>query len=229
MLAVTLISETFTRRELQRAVKVAAALGVKHLVVKSDELDYRPFIRNNPDRCYHCKYLRLSRLKKIARDKGYQVVAEGSNLDDNTDHRPGMMAVRRLDVKSPLQQAGLTKAEVRQISKMWGLPTWNAPSQSCLATRIPYGQPITPRRLQRIAEAEELLLNLGFTQVRVRDHGDIARIEVLPQQVAELISNKEYICRHFEAIGYTYVTVDLNGFSSGSMNKAINQNRDGEK
>lgn len=221
VLAVTAVSETFPRQEMNRAKNLSSMLGVKHVVVESNELNYQPFVINKPDRCYHCKYLRLKMLKEIAQKRGYKAVIEGSNLDDNNDYRPGMKAVSQLDVKSPLREAGFTKKEIREVSKMWGLPTWNIPSQSCLATRISYGQEITPQRLRRIEKAEELLLNLGFRQVRVRDHGGIARIEIEAAQFDKLVFSSQYIHREINSLGFKYVTLDLNGFDSGSMNKDV--------
>lgn len=216
VLAVTTVSETFTEQELTRARELANSLKAEHLAIYTQELSYPPFVDNNHQRCYHCKYLRLSELKKLA-EKRSMIVVEGSNLDDSRVYRPGRKAANELGINSPLMEAGLDKAEVRAISKEWNLPTWNTPSQSCLATRIPYGQSITAHRLQRIARAEELLLTMGFDIVRVRDHGEIARIEVGRHEMNKLVNNSDYITSELQLMGFRYVTADLMGFRSGSM------------
>ncbi|WP_031513918.1 ATP-dependent sacrificial sulfur transferase LarE [Desulfofalx alkaliphila] len=226
LLAATAVSETLTKKEVQRAKELALMYGVEHLIIKTNELEYRPFIENTAERCYHCKYLRLSKLKEVAAGKG-MVLIEGSNADDAFAYRPGMKAVQHFKVLSPLREVNLTKKEVRHIAKLWGIPTWNEPSQSCLATRIPYGEKITLERLQLINRAEDFLEKLGFTNVRVRHHRDIARIEVAPSQLHELVSKGKYISLQLKKMGFTYVTADLDGFNSGSMDRKLTRTEDG--
>lgn len=220
VIAVTAVSDTYTEQELNRAQEIAIMLGARHMIIHSGELNIDAFRQNNIDRCYYCKRHRFELLQQIATQKGLLVI-EGSNTDDVGDYRPGMRAIRELGIISPLQQAKLSKQEIREISKQWGLPTWNVSSQSCLATRIGYGITITKDRLKRIANAEKFLIAIGLEQVRVRDHGDIARIEVRSDQLELLISNKLLIIEVLKKIGFTYVTADLAGYVSGSMNKTI--------
>jgi uncharacterized protein len=220
-IAVTAVSPTMPREEVERASRLAAEIGVEHLLFESDELDNPDYVANSPDRCYHCKRLRFQRLIELSQERGFQHVVDGSNLDDGRDHRPGMRAARELGVRSPLQEAGFTKADVRAASKKLGLPTWNMPSNACLASRLPYGTPITRERLRQIEEAERLLHNLGFNQVRVRVHGDVARIEVEPESLPTLLDNRRQILPELRRLGFSYVTADLEGYRTGSMDETL--------
>jgi uncharacterized protein len=226
-MAVTAVSASSCSDELEGATSMAREIGVRHLLVASDELDNPEYVANSPERCYHCKYLRFDKLLKLAREKGFTYVADGSNLDDLGDHRPGMRASRELGVRSPLVEAALTKADVRALSRMMGLSTWDRPSGACLASRIPYGTPITPERLRQIDEAEQLLRSLGISQVRVRVHGDIARIEVEGDDLPLLLENRSAIVRQLCGLGFSYVTADLEGYRTGSLNETLTDENDG--
>jgi uncharacterized protein len=220
-MAVTATSSSLPQEELEDAAELAAQIGARHLIIESDELESPGFVANAPDRCYHCKQLRFDALIKLAKEKGFSYVVDGSNLDDQGDHRPGMRAAHELGVRSPLMQAGLTKADIRAISRELGLPTWDKPSNACLASRIPYGTPITRERMQQVEQAERLLHTLGFTQARVRAHGEIARIEVEADDLPILLENRSRIVDEFRRLGFSYVTADLEGYRTGSMNETL--------
>jgi uncharacterized protein len=220
-MAVTAVSPSLTREERDSAARLAAEIGAKHLLIESDELDSPAYVANSPDRCYHCKHLRFGALVQLARERDFDHVVDGTNVDDQGDHRPGMRAAREMDVRSPLQEAGFTKADVRAASRKLGLRNWNEPSNACLASRIPYGTPITRERLQQIEEAERLLHELGFAQLRVRVHGDIARIEVESEGLAAVLEKRLLILDQFRKLGFSYVTLDLGGYRAGSMNETL--------
>jgi uncharacterized protein len=226
-MAVTAVSPSTCSDELESATSMAGEIGAQHLLVASDELDNPEYVANLPDRCYHCKQLRFERLLELAREKGFTHVADGSNVDDLGDHRPGMRASRELGVRSPLIEAGLGKADVRTLSRHLGLPTWNKPSGACLASRIPYGTPITSERLRQIDQAEQLLHSLGISQVRVRLHGDIARIEVDADNLPLLLDNRSAIVRQLRGLGFSYVTADLEGYRTGSLNETLTDENHG--
>ncbi|MEG6615563.1 ATP-dependent sacrificial sulfur transferase LarE [Peptococcaceae bacterium 1198_IL3148] len=228
VLAVTTVSETYTEQELLRAQQIARLLGVRHLIKHSNELNIAAFKENNIDRCYYCKQHRLGLLKEMAAQRN-MVVIEGSNTDDAKDYRPGMRAIKELGIESPLRQANLCKQEIRTISKKWSLPTWNTPAQSCLATRIEFGIAITVERIRRIEKAERMLIAAGLQNVRLRDHGDIARIEVNPDQLTVVLDNKTAITMELKQLGFKYVTLDLDGYVRGSMNRVIRQGGDHEQ
>lgn len=196
--------------------------GIKHIVFDADPLSVPECRDNPPDRCYHCKRLIFSEIRRIASENGIENVAEGSNSDDLNDYRPGLRALEELGIISPLKDAGLSKEEIRMLSKEMGLQSWNAPADACLATRISYGEVITPEKLRMTDEAERFLKESGFTHVRVRLHGNLARIEVAPEEIERLASDemRKRVLAHLYDAGYTYVTVDMGGFCSGSMNKA---------
>ena len=223
LLAVTACSETYPARELESAETVAEQLGVPHEILHTSELGIEHFAENPPDRCYYCKQELFGKLVKRAREQGLKWVCDGSNHDDLGDWRPGMKAARELGIRSPLQEAGLTKTEIRALSHEMGLPTWDKPSYACLASRFPYGQRITPGELQRVDAAESFLRDLGFKQVRVRHHGAMARIEVAPEEIERLLDPalREHIDNRLREIGYTYVAVDLRGYRTGSMNEPL--------
>lgn len=224
VLAVTADSATLTRTELDEAREVAAAIGATHLVVKTDEFRSEDFIANPPERCYYCKTERFSALKDLQIERGFKWVAEGSNTDDDNDWRPGTQAARELGVRSPLKEAGLTKADIRELSRIVGLPTWDKPSAACLASRIPYGERITEDKLHQIAGAERYLKELGFTQLRVRHHGDLAKIEVPVDDMQEVLSRAAEITDSIKRHGFHFVALDLAGFKSGTMNASLDKN-----
>jgi len=226
-MAVTAVSPSSCSDELESATSMAQEIGAQHLRVASDELANPEYVANSPERCYHCKHLRFDRLLELAREKGFTYVADGSNIDDLGDHRPGMRASRELGVRSPLMEAGFTKADIRAISKQLGLPTWNKPSNACLASRIPYGTPITRERMQQVEQAERLLHSLGFTQVRVRAHGEIARIEVEAENLPILLENRSPIVDELRRLGFSYVTADLEGYRTGSLNETLTDENHG--
>ena len=221
--AVTAISAAFPQSEADEAAELCRRLGVRQITLKFDILSVPEFESNPPDRCYHCKKALMTMLGKAARDEGFEQLAEGSNADDVGDYRPGMKALAELGVISPLRDAGLSKREIRELSKRFGLPTWDKPSYACLATRIPYGEVITKQKLSMIGEAEQLLHGMGFIQSRVRAHGQLARIEITPDRFEEIMRPKvrERIVKQFAEYGFVYVSLDLTGYRSGSMNETI--------
>lgn len=221
-LAVTASSCSFPQRELNEAKAFCAGHGIRHMVVRSEELEIEGFRHNPKNRCYLCKHELFEKIWDIARAEGLNAVAEGSNTDDNGDYRPGLIAVRELGVLSPLRHVGLSKAEIRELSRALGLPTWNKQSFACLSSRFVYGETISEKRLSMVDKAEQLLLDEGFHQVRVRIHGQLARIEVEPAELARLLSLREKIVPMFRAFGFAYVTMDLTGYRTGSMNEVLN-------
>lgn len=221
--AVTAESQIHPDFEIEGARELAKALDVRHEVIASTEIQDETFLSNPPERCYHCKKHLFSELQALAESHGIPWVADGSNADDARDIRPGMRALAELDVRSPLKEAGLTKSEIRRFSREMGLPTWDRPAMACLASRIPYGVRITPELLKRVAEAERLLHRLGFNQVRVRDHGDVARIEV-PSDRMHAFQDRDMIdllVLKLKTLGYKYVALDLEGYRTGSLNEAL--------
>jgi len=226
VMGVTVRASMNPKRELEEAKKLAETMGVRHVVLEANAFDVPEFAENSKDRCYYCKKAIFTMIKDLAAKEGLASVADGSNSDDVNDYRPGEKAIEELGVVSPLKEAGLTKQDIRDLSKEMGLPTWDKPSFACLASRIPYGSIITGEKLLMIEEAEEHLLSLGFKQFRVRHHGDIARVEVLPEERNRLLDDKlvDKIISSFKKIGYTYVTLDLEGFRSGSMDEVLSEN-----
>lgn len=228
VLAVTAVSEIMTDREIIDAQELAQQLGVRHVLVPAGDLDNPDFVKNSPERCYYCKKHRFLLMKELAQKHNLRWVVEGSNLDDFNDYRPGLRAVREMGVRSPLLEAGFSKAEVREMAKEMGLSVWNKPSEPCLATRIPYNRPITRAAVERINKAEAFLavfLGQGSRQVRVRvrDHGDIARLEI-PPEFYPLVCTAfaaQTIYREMRSLGYTYTALDLLGYRQGSMNESI--------
>lgn len=222
-LAVTARSPLYPPGEIEGAQVVAKEWGLSHLVIETDELEDAAFIANGSLRCYHCKVRLFQQLKGIAQAHNLAWVADGTNADDGADYRPGTDAARERGVRSPLAEAGLTKADIRELSRHLGLPTWDKPAMPCLATRIPYGTPITLERLRTVAEAEGYLRSLGLRQVRVRHHEPIARIEVPPEDIGLLLDGqvREGIVQRLRSLGYSYVTIDLSGYRMGSMNDVL--------
>lgn len=221
VLAVTVASPVHPQWEREEAQALARSLAVEHLIVDSDELENEAFVANPADRCYVCKFGRFSELIRLARERGFAYVVDGGNADDVTDYRPGQRAADELGVRSPLKEAGFTKADIRAQSRLLGLPTWDRPSRACLASRFPYGERITREALHQVDQAEEFLLGLGLRQMRVRHHGNLARVELLPEGFELAMSQREQLVARFKELGFTYVTLDLAGFRSGSMNEVL--------
>jgi len=221
VLAVTADSETYPSEELEEAKKLAALLGAKHEVIHTSELDIPGYRENTSNRCYFCKQNLFEHLRPLAESGGYRHVVFGLIADDMGEHRPGVRAAKEQGVRGPLQEAGLTKEEIRALSKARGLPTWNKPSFACLSSRIAYGEPITLEKLGRIGEAERYLRSLGIRQVRVRTHGDIARIEVEPPDMERIVARAAEVSERLKSLGYLYVSLDLTGYRSGSMNRSL--------
>lgn len=220
-LAVTVHSPVETTGDIEFALEFARQVGFAHRVLDFDDLKNPDFVSNPPDRCYHCKLARFKALQSIAHQFGANWIAEGSNADDAFDYRPGVRAVTELGIRSPLAQAGMTKQDIRSLAHAMGLPVWNRPSSPCLATRFPYGSQITRVGLSQVEQGERLLHEQGFTPVRVRHFGETARIEVRPEQIMDLFRVRERILSGFRELGFKYVTVDLAGYRSGSMNEVL--------
>ena len=237
VVAVTIRSHTFPKRELDESAAFCRAEGVRHEIIDSDELDIPGFAENQPDRCYHCKKAIFSKIIEFAQANGLAAVLEGANVDDDGDYRPGRRAIRELGrdgarpsqvyVASPLHDAGLTKAEIRTLSKNIGLPTADKPSFACLASRFPYGERITAAGLDRVERAEQWLMDagLGLTQLRVRSHGDMARIEVPPADIPHVAACAAKIAAAFKELGFAYVALDLQGYRTGSLNEILHNQK----
>jgi pyridinium-3,5-biscarboxylic acid mononucleotide sulfurtransferase len=225
VLAVTSNNETYLPSELDLAREFAESLGVEHLVVNTRELDDPNYASNPTNRCYFCKSTLYSDLAKLAEEKGYACVVDGANKDDEGDYRPGRKAARELGVVSVLSAAGMTKAEVRGLARHLGLPTWDKPALACLSSRFPYGQEITPEKLSQVARAEEFLRKEGFRQVRVRHHGEIARLEVGPDEMERAFALREEISTELKEAGFLYVALDLSGYAPGSLNAALGRKK----
>lgn len=223
VMAATAKSPTYPEREYEQGRAMASKLGVKHLTVTTEELAHPEFFQNPPNRCYHCKRELFAKLRQLAYQQGLNWVVDGTNCDDLKDFRPGMKAALEMAIRSPLKEAGLTKREIRSLSKRMGLPTWNKPSLACLASRFPYGDRITLNGLQMVAEAEDYLHGLGLEQVRVRHHNSVARIEVHLKEMGRFYQAelRHQVVERLKLIGYTYVTLDLQGYRSGSMNEVL--------
>ncbi|MCH5317460.1 MAG: ATP-dependent sacrificial sulfur transferase LarE [Eubacterium sp.] len=222
-IAVTARSCSFPARELNEATAFCAENGIKHIIVDSEELAIDGFSQNPKNRCYLCKKELFTKIKSIAKEHGISHVAEGSNTDDSGDYRPGLMAVAELEVKSPLREAKLSKAEIRTLSKEMGLPTWDKQSFACLSSRFVYGETITEEKLSMVDKAEQRLLDLGFHQVRVRIHGNIARIEIDRSEFEKILQPEiaQELNGYLRELGFLYVTLDLGGYQMGSMNKTL--------
>ena len=222
VIAVTAVSATLTDEEKAEALGFGKAIGVEHVLLETDEFNDSAFTANDPLRCYHCKKIRFQALVDWAATRGFFWVVEGSNVDDSDDYRPGQTAVAELDaVRSPLKEAGLTKAEIRESSKHWKLSTAGKLSNACLATRLEYGLEITPERLKQVDEAEQFLRPMIKGQLRLRHHGDTARIEVPPEYIPVLAENAQQIDEKLKSLGFNHVALDLSGYKMGSMNQGI--------
>ena len=227
VVAVTVRSSTFPRRELDEAVAFCRAEGIRHEIIDTSELDVPGFAENPPDRCYLCKKSIFGEIMAFAQANGFAAVLEGSNMDDDGDYRPGRRAIREFGILSPLRDVGLTKAEIRALSREMGLPTSEKPSFACLASRFPYGERITAEGLARVERAEQWLRDagLGLSQLRVRSHGGMARIEVLPCDIPRIAARADEIAAALKGIGFAYVALDLQGYRTGSMNETLDIDR----
>lgn len=223
--AVTAQADQFPGWEQEEAQSFCRREGIRQLLVEADLLSGEAFSKNPPNRCYICKKELFGKIRETAMKEGIRCLAEGSNVDDLGDYRPGLAAVAELHFRSPLKEAGLTKQEIRQLSRMQGLPTWNKPSYACLASRFVYGEPITKEKLAMVEQAEQLLMELGFRQMRVRVHGTMARIEVPSEDMGKIMEKtvREKIMEEFRRYGFSYVSLDLNGYRTGSMNETLKQ------
>lgn len=224
-LAVTSCSAALPERDIQQAIQGAAEAGAEHLVLHTDELSNESFVSNPPDRCFFCKEGLYRALREIADTRDFQQIFDGTNADDLSDYRPGLKAASLAQVRSPLAEIGFSKEEIRNMSRELGLKTWDHPSSPCLASRFPYGNRITREGLRQVAVAEEFLRTLGFRDVRVRHHGDTARIEVADHDVMLLLypENRKRIIEALKGAGFRFVSVDLEGYVSGSLNRVLNQ------
>ncbi|MBR2258780.1 MAG: ATP-dependent sacrificial sulfur transferase LarE [Blautia sp.] len=223
VIAVTAVSGLFPKREMDEASVFCRSLGIRQVLSPSDELKIEGFAQNPKNRCYICKKDLFTKIRQIAAENGAAYVVEGSNLDDNGDYRPGLLAIAELGIKSPLRDCGFWKRDIRVLSRHLGLPTWEKPSFACLASRFVYGETITGEKLSMVEQAEQFLIDLGFRQMRVRIHGTMARIELLPADFSKIISDEIRIplIKRFKDLRFTYVSMDLAGYRTGSMNEVL--------
>lgn len=220
-LGATAVSPSLAASEREEAARLARWIGVPHIFVETRELENPNYAANPSNRCYFCKGELYDVLVPIAAARGYRFILDGANADDVGDFRPGQKAAREHGVRSPLQEVGLAKEEIRLLARRLGLPNWDKPAMACLSSRIPYGRPVTVQALRQIEQAEAFLRSLGFRQLRVRHHDNLARIEVEPEALSVVLERREEIVAGLRAVGYTFVTLDLAGFRSGSMNEAL--------
>ena len=220
-IAITASSPSFPGREQSEAAEFCRKEGIRQVWFESGEMEVEEYLSNPPDRCYHCKRTLFHTMLETAKREGIPYVGEGSNMDDNGDYRPGLRAIAELGILSPLRKAEFYKSEIRELSKEMGLPTWFKQSFACLASRFPYGERITPERLHRVEQAEELLSKLGLVQYRVRIHDNLARIEVRPEDFEIILQHGQEIYKEFQNYGFRYVTLDLLGYRTGSMNETL--------
>jgi len=225
VIAITAKSSTYPEREFKEAVKYIKDIGAKHIVIISEELEIEGFAKNPVNRCYFCKKELFSKIRKVADDNNIKEVLDGANVDDVSDFRPGMKAAKELKVISPLKDAGFTKDDIREMSKILGVPTWNKPAFACLSSRFPYGNEITVEKLSMVERAEQFLMDLGFRQIRVRHHGDIARVEVNAEEREKFfdINIMDKVGNELKSFGFKYVTLDLLGYRTGSMNEVLSE------
>lgn len=223
--AVTAVSPSLPQAELDEAMDVAKRIGIKHELIRTDEMDNPEYIANPTNRCYFCKSELFIKLNPLAEERGYKHVVYGAMMDDRGDHRPGAQAAKEYAVQAPLDAVDLSKDEIRELSKRWDLPTWNKPSFACLSSRFPYGQQITVEKLSAVEQAEQFLRDQGIRVFRVRHHEKIARVEVLPEDMPRLVTEpfRSAMVQRFQDLGFAYVTLDMAGFRSGSMNEGLQQ------
>jgi uncharacterized protein len=222
---VTAVSASLPVYEREEAEAIARQIGAGHILIESHETEDPNYLANSPNRCYFCKTDVYTRLTTWAQQNGYHYVVDGTNLDDTGDHRPGRKAARERGVRSPLQEAGMTKADIRRLARQMGLPNWDKPAAACISSRIPYGTTITVDTLSQVAQAELVLRSLGLRQLRVRHHEQVARIEVEPADFPALLEQRDQVVSALKNLGYAYVTLDLAGFRSGSMNEVLGNAR----
>jgi pyridinium-3,5-biscarboxylic acid mononucleotide sulfurtransferase len=224
-LAVTAESPSYPSHQRRVAVDLAARYGLHHEFINSDEMSDSNYVANPSNRCYFCKHELFTKLQEMARKRGFRHVADGNNLDDIGDYRPGRKAGAEFEIRSPLIEAELHKPEIRILSQQHGLPTWNQPASACLSSRIPYGSPVTVEKLRMIDEGEEILRSLGFSQTRVRHHGEIARIEIAREEMLKALNMEtfERLSREFKRIGFRFVAVDVDGYRTGALNEGLTQ------
>ncbi len=225
------VSPSIPPREIELAKRHAEEMDARLILVHTNEMEREGYVENSPNRCYFCKNTLFTELNEIAEREGFAFIADGFNLDDKGDHRPGQRAGKELQVRSPLVEAEFTKQDIRDLSRALGLPTWNKPAAACLSSRIPYGTPVTVEALEKVGRAEEFLQDMGFDGVRVRHHGDMARIEIRPSDFARFLdeANRRQISRGLHAIGYAFVSLDLDGYRTGSLNEVIFTRKKGVK
>lgn len=223
VVAVTGLSDTYPDEEMKEARELAEELGVEHIMARTEELTDPRYAQNSHQRCFFCKHELYTRLERVREERGLQVVVDGTNADDMGDHRPGVRAARNIGVRSPMEEVGMTKDEIREISSTLGLRTWDKPAFACLSSRFPYGTPITVEKLKQVAEAERILRELGFKGFRVRHHERIARIEVHPDDFPRIVEHHEEIVEGVRNAGYRFVTLDLRGYTSGSLNEDLSE------
>ena len=224
VLAVTAKSESLPGAEFDQARQLADSIGVELVVIQTNEFDNPLYLTNPVDRCYHCKNDLYEKIAKLAADRGFRAILSGTNADDYADYRPGMRAAHEHDVHSPCAEAGMSKSDIRTLSRQLGLPTHDKPAMPCLASRVPYGQPITPEKMHQIDQAETYLRSLGFEPCRVRHHGNMARIELAAEDIQQATEpqNRNKIDAAFRKLGFNYVAIDLRGFRTGSLNEILN-------
>ena len=225
-LGVTAVSPSLPQAELEEAIRLARWIGAPHRLLETHEIEDPNYARNPANRCYYCKAELHDTLQELAAREGFAYILDGTNLDDLGDFRPGQQAARERGVRSPLREASLTKQDVRALARYLGLPNWDKPAMACLSSRIPYGTPVTVEALRRIERAEQGLRELGFRQLRVRHHNNLARIEVPPRDFPRLLEVRDEVVQRLKEAGYTYVTMDLAGFRSGSMNEMLGVRRE---
>jgi len=221
VLAATGLSETYPDEEIAEARQLAEELGVRHVLVRTEELTDPRYTMNSHQRCFFCKNELYGKLRALADAEGFAAVADGTNADDLSDYRPGLRAARELGVVHPLAEVGLTKQEIRELSRIFGLRTWDKPALACLSSRFPYGTPITVEKLKQVAAAERALRELGFRAFRVRHHDTLARLELQPEDISRAIELRTQIVERLRAVGYEFVTLDLEGYRSGSFNRTL--------
>jgi uncharacterized protein len=224
-LAVTAESPSYPTYQRNIAVDLVARYGFRHEFIASDEMRDSNYVENPSNRCYFCKHELYSKLQRMAEGRGFRYVVDGNNLDDTGDYRPGRQAGRELEIRSPLIEAGLRKSEIRELSRMQGLGTWDQPASACLSSRIPYGSAVTVEKLRMIDQGEEIMRGLGFNQTRVRHHGDLARIEIARDELPKALNLETFdrLSRDFKRIGFRFVAIDVDGYRTGALNEVLTQ------
>jgi len=224
-LAVTADSPLLDPNDLKMARRLARSLGIRHRIIRTEEMKNPTFVSNPPDRCYHCKKELFEKLCALARAEGLETVADGTNADDRSDYRPGVRAAREFAIAHPLQAFGFRKEEIRAASRLLGLPTADKPAAACLASRFPYGTPLTPEGIRRVARAEQSLHRMGFRLCRVRAHGELGRVELGPEDLSRAIEKRTAIARTLHRVGFLYAALDLDGYRTGSLNAVLREKR----